>query len=130
MTDQSSGSSSRGRRRTSRRTDEPAEQRFVEDEHCRDDDFDAGVDDITQPWESRESRGEAAPSAQDDAPDYAARPESPNGDPERGDFKRSSYHRGSANRDGANRGSADRDDSNRDSADGTVGDAGGADLGD
>jgi len=58
MTEQSSGSSARGRRRTPRRTEESPETRLPEtrlpdEPRGNEDDFGAGVDDPAEPWQSR-----------------------------------------------------------------------------
>ena len=65
MTDQSSGSSSRGRRRTPRRTEESVEARPPEEPRAKDDDFGAGVDDPAEPWEARAEEFDSGPGDSD-----------------------------------------------------------------
>jgi transcription termination factor Rho len=62
MTDQSSGSPARGRRRTARRTEEaPPEVRLPEEPRANVDDFGAGVDDAPEPWEARAEAFDSGP---------------------------------------------------------------------
>ena len=60
MTDQSSGSSARGRRRTTRRTPDVVEPQATEEVRASgDDDFGAGVEETSEPWESRAEQVDA-----------------------------------------------------------------------
>jgi transcription termination factor Rho len=52
MTEQSSGSPSRGRRRTPRRAPEVVEEQPVQETPSHEDDFGAGVDDPVKPWDN------------------------------------------------------------------------------
>src|SRR5580704_241322 len=52
MTEQSSGSPSRGRRRTPRRAPEVVEDQTAQEAPSNEDDFGAGVDDPVKPWDN------------------------------------------------------------------------------
>ncbi len=65
MTEQSSGSPARGRRRTARRTEEAPETRVPEEPRASEDDFGAGVEDAPGPWESRAEAFDSGPEDSD-----------------------------------------------------------------
>jgi transcription termination factor Rho len=74
MTEQSSGSPARGRRRTTRRTEEAPETRVPEEPRASEDDFGAGVDDAPGPWESRAEAFDSGPEdSERGVRDYAER---------------------------------------------------------
>ena len=95
MTDQSSGSPARGRRRTPRRPPEVPEARSTEEPRVNEDDFGAGVDDPPEPWEARAEAFDAGPD-DSDSRDRDLHDREMNGD--------------------SNRDSGDRDSGNRDRA--------------
>src|SRR5579863_3264819 len=108
MTDQSSGSSARGRRRTSRRTQEAPETNRS-DEARPSDDFGAGVDDSTDAWESRAKDFEASPG------------ETSRGDSDRRESSRSESNRGDSDRAESNHADSDEVDSGQGSSEGGEG---------
>jgi transcription termination factor Rho len=77
MTEQSSGSPSRGRRRTPRRAPDVVEEQAPQEAPSSQDDFGAGVDDPVKPWDNHADDFEpdlGAPEGESSAPQGVERP--------------------------------------------------------